>query len=73
MGPSQVVATRRSVERASMYSSISGVTLRERGLAGMIRRMSQDIEVGCWKKSEKLYQLVVQNGNYLEGAQRPKN
>ncbi len=56
MGPSQVVATRRSVERASMYTSISGVTLRERVLAGMIGRMGQDIEVGCWKKSEKLYQ-----------------
>jgi len=47
MGPSQVVATRRSVERARMYTSISGVTLREKGLSGIIGRMSQDIEVSC--------------------------
>jgi len=41
MGPSQVVATRRSVERARMYYSISGVILKESGLAGIQVQISQ--------------------------------
>ena len=46
-GPSHVVATRRSVERARMYSSISGVILKGSGFSGIdLREWFQDIEIG---------------------------
>lgn len=46
-GPSHVVAMRRSVERARMYSSISEVILKERDLADITIRVALDVDVHC--------------------------
>jgi hypothetical protein len=45
-GPSQVVATRKSVERARMYSSISGVILKGGVFSDITIQSLYPIEIG---------------------------
>lgn len=54
-GPSQVVATRRSVDRERMYSSISGAIGIAEGFFGIAERFSLQVEIGFIPESPGFY------------------
>jgi hypothetical protein len=54
-GPSQVVATRRSVDLVRMYSSISGAMGIDKGFFGIAERFNLRVEIGFIPESPGFY------------------